>query len=234
MTRPETRPVALVMAKIPVTGQVKTRLAATVGPEDAARLALAALLDTLDVCEETFGPARCYLALAGELDQLEPDRRRQLDGRFRSWHVLSQLGRDFGDRLERAHADVHETAAAPVVQVGMDTPHLDATVLARVNTIAAQRRPVLGPAVDGGWWVLASTEAGDVEGLRHVPMSTSTTGADTLALLRARRRSVVLAPRMRDIDDSRDAELAARRAPHTRFAHAWRELVGTRHEGWTS
>lgn len=221
-----TPPVALVMAKVPVAGQVKTRLAATVGQEHAARLALAALLDTLDVCAEVFGPGRRYLALAGDLDQLAPATRRQLRVRLETWQVLDQRGQGFGDRLEHAHADVHRAASAPVVQLGMDTPHLDAAVLAGIGAIAGSSRPVLGPAVDGGWWVLASTKATEVEGLRHVPMSTSSTGADTLSLLRSSGHEVVLAPRMRDVDNACDAELAALRAPHTHFATAWREVVG--------
>jgi hypothetical protein len=58
-------------------------------------------------------------------------------------------------------------------------------------------------------------------------MSTRATGADTLALLRGRGHEVVLAPRMRDVDEARDAELAALEAPHTRFAAAWRQGAAT-------
>ena len=43
-------PIVLVVAKAPVAGRVKTRLAAVVGPEDAAALGRAMLLDTLDGC----------------------------------------------------------------------------------------------------------------------------------------------------------------------------------------
>lgn len=234
MTRAVTQPVALVMAKVPVAGHVKTRLAATVGHEQAARLALAALLDTLDVCEEAFGHGRRYLALAGDLDGLDRAPRGELGARFASWHVIDQRGPGLADRLEHAHADVHRAVSAPVVQVGMDTPHLDAAVLGGIGSLAGRGRPVLGPAVDGGWWVLASTEAGEVEGLRHVPMSTGSTGADTLAFLRSRRHEVVLAPRMTDVDDARDAELAARRAPLTRFATVWREVAGPSSGWWAS
>jgi glycosyltransferase A (GT-A) superfamily protein (DUF2064 family) len=220
------RSVALVMAKAPVAGQVKTRLASTVGDEHAARLALAALLDTLDVCEEVFGAARCYLALAGDLDALDPQDARLLGDRLRGWRVLAQSGSGFGDRLERAHRDVHQVAAASVVQVGMDTPHLDAPVLAGIGAAAGRGTPVLGLALDGGWWVLASTAATDVSGLRRVPMSTARTGQATLDLLRTTGLDVALAPQMRDVDDSEDAEIVAARAPHTRFAQAWREVVG--------
>ena len=54
---------ALVMAKAPVPGRVKTRLGARVGMEVAAELAAAALLDTIAACRSAF--AECHLALDG-------------------------------------------------------------------------------------------------------------------------------------------------------------------------
>ena len=43
-------PIVLVVAKAPVPGRAKTRLATTIGPTQAAALAQAMLLDTLDGC----------------------------------------------------------------------------------------------------------------------------------------------------------------------------------------
>lgn len=218
------RPVALVMAKVPVAGQVKTRLAASVGDENAAWLAHAALLDTVDACEGAFGANRCYLALAGDLGELDRNVAERLQSRLRGWTVLGQRGTGFGERLERAHRDVHERTGAAVVQIGMDTPHVEATVLTRVGELARPSRPVLGLARDGGWWVLASTSATDVDGLRHVTMSSPQTGQATLGLLRSADLPVALAPQMRDVDDAADAEHVAASAPHTRFARTWHAL----------
>lgn len=220
-----TPPVVLVMAKVPVAGRVKTRLASAVGDRTAARLALAALLDTLDVCEEVFGVERCHLALAGDLGELDVDTRRKLHERLRGWTVMPQRGGSFAERLERAHVDVHAVARVPVVQVGTDSPHVAPPVLADVAVLASAGRRVLGPARDGGWWVLASATAADVAGLGRVPMSTDRTGQLTGDLLRAQGLDVVLAPEVSDVDDAADAEAAAREAPGTRFAGAWRELA---------
>jgi uncharacterized protein len=219
-------PVVLVMAKAPVEGRVKTRLAASVGDEHAARLACAALLDTLDVCEEAFGAGACHLAMAGDLEEVHPREARQLDGRLDGWTVLAQRGSGFGERLENAHRDVHAMAGAAVVQIGSDTPQVEATVLGQVASRAAPGAPVLGLAHDGGWWVLASATASDVAGLRRVPMSAPDTGRATLGLLTSGGAAVVLAPTMRDVDDATDAALVAAHAPQTRFARTWRTLTG--------
>ncbi|MGB8209561.1 MAG: glycosyltransferase, partial [Mycobacterium sp.] len=57
----------LVVAKAPVAGRAKTRLAATVGDQVAAEIAAAALLDTLDAVADAAVATR-VVALTGELD----------------------------------------------------------------------------------------------------------------------------------------------------------------------
>lgn len=213
-----TQPVVLVMAKAPIPGFVKTRLALTVGPQRAAALAAAALLDTLDACESAFPAGRRYLALSGAL--VAAHSGDELRRRLTAWTVLPQRGEGLAARLANAHRDVHRAAGAAVVQIGMDTPHVEATVLEQVaTTIATTVRPVLGLAEDGGWWLLATAGPGDVDGLERVPMSSADTGAATARLLH--RRGVTHAPVLRDVDSHEDAEHVAALAPSTRFARAW-------------
>ena len=80
-----------------------------------------------------------------------------------------------------------------------------------------QRRALLGPADDGGWWALAQRRhrPGIFDG---VPMSAVDTGTRQLAALRAAGARVVLAPNLRDIDRADDLAAAAEAAPQTRTA----------------
>ena len=213
-----TAPVVLIMAKVPIPGLVKTRLAATEGPVRAARLATAALLDTLEACATVFDPDRCHIALSGQLEALNGS---ELAERLRSWQVHTQQGAGLGARIANAHRELHLMSTGPVVQIGMDTPHVSAAILRSVGRIAATGDPVLGLADDGGWWVLATSVASQVDGLERVPMSTPETGRRTWELLR-RGGTVAVAPAMRDVDDAGDAEHVASLAPSTRFARAWR------------
>lgn len=207
------------MAKVPLPGLVKTRLAATEGPVRAARLAAEALLDTLDVCETAFGATRCHVALSGDLGAL-PDT--ELATRLGLWHVHPQRGDGLGARIANAHRDVHRAAHAPVIQIGMDTPQVTPVLLRAVAVEVAAQRPVLGLSDDGGWWVLATFLASQVDGLEQLPMSTSGTGRATWDLLVAGGAQVGVAPVLRDVDKAADAEHVAALAPATRFAREWR------------
>jgi uncharacterized protein len=205
-----TGPRMLVVAKAPVPGEAKTRLGRVVGAEVAADLAAASLLDTLRACTVAVGAESCHVAITGDLSAAarQDDVRRAL------------RGPDFATRLANAHLDMPPDR--PVVQVGMDTPQLDPAVLLAVGAQVADHDAVLGPAPDGGWWVLALRDPGRAGSLVGVPMSTSTTCRDTRRALEADGLRVAEASRLVDVDTVGDAEQVASQCPHTEFARAWR------------
>jgi rSAM/selenodomain-associated transferase 1 len=210
-------PVVLVMAKAPVPGQVKTRLAATVGPAHAADLAAASLLDTIDVCEAAF--RTCHISLAGELGGATCGPL--IAHRLAHWTVHPQAEGSLGDRLARAHHDTARSAEAPVVQIGMDTPQVSADHLLEVARALTGFDAVLGPAVDGGWWVLGLRDPQHAQALADVPMSTPTTYRDTRAALERSGASVGRGGLLADVDTASDAEAVAALVGGSRFAAAW-------------
>lgn len=224
-------PVVLVMAKAPVAGQAKTRLGAVVGDAVAADLAAACLLDTLDACEAAFsGRERLHIALAGTLDGT--GGHREIAGRLERWTVHPQRGESFSARLADAHADVGRATGASVVQIGMDTPHVTGAALREVALrVGDANDAVLGPAEDGGWWVLAVTRPGLARCLGGVPMSTPRTCADTLAALEADGARVHLTATMNDVDTVEDAATVATAAPDTRFGRLWTSVAQARDVG---
>ena len=212
------------MAKTPVAGWAKTRLAPVAGELGAARLAAAALLDTLEAAAAAFPPGRRVLALEGDLDAA--CRAEEIRAASRGWIVVPQAGRTFADRLVDGHARAHRLAGGPVVQIGMDTPQVEAALLRELAREARRRGgPVLGPALDGGWWVLVTTSAGQAGVLAGVPMSRPDTGRLTAAALRAHGWHPGAAVALRDVDLPADADAVALDAPRTRFAAAWRRLT---------
>ncbi|MEU1688879.1 DUF2064 domain-containing protein [Micromonospora sp. NPDC005707] len=217
--------VLLVVAKAPVPGAVKTRLCPPAEPAQAARIAAAALRDTLDAVAATPGVVP-VLALAGRFADAEdgPDLAAAVAG----WPVLPQRGDDLAHRLAHAYADV---AAAypgrPVLQIGMDTPQLTAARLAAAvrRLVAPRTDAVLGPAADGGWWALGLRDPRQAAALREVPMSTPDTGRLTRAVLAGRGLRVGTLPVLRDVDDWTDALAVADLVPAGRFA---REIAALR------
>ncbi|MFD3920882.1 DUF2064 domain-containing protein [Streptomyces sp. NPDC058595] len=217
MTSPATT--LLVIAKEPLPGRVKTRLTPPFSPADAARLAEAALTDTL----------RTVRAL--------PARRRVLvlEGRPGPWlppgfDVVPQCAGGLDERLAAAF----ESCTGPTLLVGMDTPQITAALLAPALGPAGWNGcdAWFGPAVDGGFWALglAAPESAPPDLIRGVPMSVPETGAVQRRRLVDAGLTVRDLPPLRDVDSAADAEYVASAAPHGRFAATLRRLtpVGAR------
>jgi len=208
----------LVVAKAPVAGRAKTRLAAHVGDAAAADLAACALLDVVSAVSAA--GVRLLVALTGELAAAA--RAEQVRAALDPAEVFDQRGDGFADRLAYAHADARDRVAdgVPVLQVGMDTPQLTPSLVVESLRTAAAHDVVLGPADDGGWWGLAVRDPEWAGVLREVPMSRTDTGELTLRALRRLGVDVALLPALRDVDTWADARHVARLAPASRFAAA--------------
>lgn len=211
---------ALVVAKAPVPGRVKTRLGSHVGMEAAAGLAAAALLDTLAVCRSAF--AECHLALDGDLAGAV--RSDALLRSLAGWTVHRQRGDGLGQRLANAHADAG--GAGPTVQVGMDTPQLTSDDLHTIGESASCGDAVLGPATDGGWWVLALSDPSAAAVLAGVRMSRPDTFAETRAALTSAGQTVRVGHELTDVDTVDEASAVAESLTGGHFLAAW-QLVSS-------
>lgn len=221
---PDVPPRVLVVAKAPVAGRVKTRLGADIGDEAAAEVAAACLLDTIDAATAAVGAERCHLSLAGDL--AEAVRGDEILAALAGWSTAAQVGDGFDERLAHAHAAVAASGPGAVVQVGMDTPQVTPDLLLDAAAPLATHDAVLGPADDGGWWVLALRDPADAAVLAGVEMSTPSTYDDTRAALLVAGLSVGGTATLNDVDTVADAEaVLAAVATGSRFAGAWRGRV---------
>jgi uncharacterized protein len=219
--------VVLVVAKAPVPGQAKTRLAAGVGDRAAADIAAAALLDTLDAVAEAPVAAR-VVALTGDLGAASAGD--EIRTRLGDFTVVPQRGADFAAMLANAHVDAAAAVGGlPVLQIGMDTPQVTAELIGECARELLAADVVLGLARDGGWWVLGVTEAAMADCLRAVPMSRSDTGVVTLAALGNTCANVSLVPTLADVDTVDDVDAVRQEcAPDSRFVRATREVSDAR------
>jgi rSAM/selenodomain-associated transferase 1 len=185
----------IVLAKAPVPGRVKTRLCPPCTPAEAARLAAAALADTLRSAAATPAARRVCVLDGAPGDWLPP-----------GFEVLAQRGDGLDERLAAAFSDVGE----PALLVGMDTPQVTPALLRDGLARLGRHDAVLGLAPDGGYWAIGLRRADDAV-FHGVPMSVPTTGAAQLARLRNQGLHVDLLPPLRDVDTIDDARAAAAR-----------------------
>ncbi|MFD6156808.1 DUF2064 domain-containing protein [Nocardia sp. NPDC060256] len=210
----------LVIAKAPIAGFAKTRLTPPLTPQEAARVAAAALLDTLDAVLQSDVSHR-VVAFTGDLAAAECGH--ELATALGEFEVIPQRGDGFGARLANAHADAARLGA-PVLQIGMDTPQIGPEVLtAAANELAAGDTALLGFADDGGWWALGLPSAQPARVLADVPMSTDQTGELTRQALQDCGYRVDLLPQFSDVDTFADAVRVAAESGG-RFAETFLEL----------
>lgn len=195
----------LVMVKEPRPGQVKTRLCPPCTPVEAAELAAAAIADTL-AAVAACGADRRVVALEGEPGPWLPE----------GFEVINQSDGSLGRRLDHAWGAV----GGPGLQIGMDTPQVDAPLLDDALGLLADGAPcVLGPATDGGWWAIG-LQAPVPELFEPVPTSQDDTGPRQRARCQALGLDVTDLPALTDVDHARDAIALAQAAPDSRFGRA--------------
>lgn len=184
----------VVMTKDAVPGRVKTRMIPRLGADGAARLHALLVDHCLDVCTRSGLPVT--VAIDGDADALAA---RLAD---RDIRVEAQASGDLGDRLRHALRGPQR-----VVCVGTDCPDLSPELL---QAAAAGRGVTLGPALDGGYWLVAFDGAPDGRApaghalFEDIPWSTSTVLATTLDRARAAGLSVTMLPTLRDLDTPDD------------------------------
>jgi rSAM/selenodomain-associated transferase 1 len=210
----------IVFAKTPRPGRVKTRLCPPLSPEQAAELARAFLLDVLSLCEGLPGYERSLAysprGTRGEMAVLAGS----------GWRLMLQRGRGLGDRLANAFEQTFREAAARVLIVGTDMPHLPVATLREADAALQSADMVLGPSEDGGFYLIGLRRW--ARGLLdEVRWSTEHALADTVARGEDLGLSYELLRRGYDIDEFADLlRLARERRTLSRALKNTRRAIG--------
>jgi rSAM/selenodomain-associated transferase 1 len=211
------------MARAPVPGQCKKRLAATLGDAAAAKLYAAMIADSIDGYSRA-GAARNVVVAAPEHDGV----RALSDLVPPGWEVVSQEGAGLGERLANAFRALSEDGSA-VVLVGSDSPTLPMEpIAAALGRFKGAGRVLLGPTDDGGYYLVGLSSL-ELEILRDIPWSTPRVLEVTLDRCESLSLTPELLPRWYDVDDEKDlqrlcAELSRQPQLAPRCAETLREL----------
>lgn len=154
----------LVMAKAPEPHQVKTRLLGVLDPDQASALQAALIEDTLAGCLTTTNllaspgrdrpGRRIRVRLACSPDSSHPFFQEL--SRRTGVELLDQGDGDLGDRLSRLQARALGLGALAVIFLGVDSPAMPPLALQQALDLLERASVVLGPAEDGGYYLLGS------------------------------------------------------------------------------
>lgn len=147
------RPVVIVMVKAPVAGFAKTRLSPELSKSDAASLALCFVQDVINSALRIIPNVVVAFAPDGGDALLQPSLPKQL-----LW--VKQHGKDLGERLNSAIAYATDLGFSPIIVLGADSPTLRPSYIKTAcDALAGDKTDVvLGPATDGGYYLLGVRE----------------------------------------------------------------------------
>jgi uncharacterized protein len=187
-------PLLIIFTRYPIPGQAKTRLIPALGPDGAADLQRRMTRQTIDTAQQTAHPIQIQFC-GGTIAQMstwlgDHDYQPQGEG-------------DLGDRMDRAFDQGFKSGHDRVVIIGTDCPGIDRTILNQAFTALESQDLVLGPAADGGYYLIGLRRR-IPELFSAIAWSTETVRAKTLEIAMALNLTYALLPERSDIDRPED------------------------------
>jgi rSAM/selenodomain-associated transferase 1 len=200
--RARPRRALFIVARLPIPGQAKTRLGSGVGLEAAAALYGAFLRDLGERFRAAAG--RDGYDLYWLYSAPDGVRERAFAACVPPGaQLILQEGDDLGERLWHGFQALSRRGYDDIVVVGSDSPHLPAAYVRRAFHLLATADVVIGPAEDGGYYLLGQRAASaPVDLFTSIEMSTPRVYDQTLDLARRQGVSVAFVPATFDIDEA--------------------------------
>ena len=188
-----------VMAKVPVAGEVKTRLCPPLAPAEAATLAECFLLDRLEQLGEV-RDADGLVAFAPR--ERQPTLRALVPPGVR---LIPQEGADLGARLDRVLTDLLAEGYTGAIAVDADSPTLPTAYLRRACAVLREEAvdAVVGPCEDGGYYLIGLRAPAPAL-FSDMAWSTAAVTEETLARARRLGLRLALLPSWFDVDRGED------------------------------
>ena len=186
--------VVLVFQRNEVLGKVKTRLAAGVGEEQAMEIYRYLLNKTYLALKEITVPVTTYFSEFIPENPIHSAENKQL-----------QLGGDLGERMRNAFVAHLESGMEKVVLIGTDCPSMEGTHILQAFEALEHSELVLGPARDGGYYLIGMKRRADFL-FEGITWSSELVLSQTLTLAAEQGLRSSLLPILEDIDSPEDWE----------------------------
>jgi rSAM/selenodomain-associated transferase 1 len=190
----------IVFAREPIPGEVKTRLAASLGDYAAAELYETMLQDTLRTVRPLTGiEVVVFWACDEKTLPLLAERYR--------CNSRCQVPGDLGQRMQAAFAEMFADGCDLCCIIGSDAPDLPLSYVLEAYRLleAPHTDVVLGPSKDGGYYLLGLRQVWE-QLFVNIPWSTSAVLERTLTAARDSALTAVLLPEWQDIDTLEDLQ----------------------------
>jgi hypothetical protein len=188
-------PQLVIMAKQPLIGRVKTRLARDIGHAEALRFFRSA---SESLIRRVGRDPRWQTVIAVSPDRAVHERGIWPDD-------LPRVGQGEGDLGHRMGSLFRDLPPGPVIIIGADIPAIGKKQVAAAFDALGRSDTVIGPAEDGGYWLIGMKRRPRVrEIFEGVRWSSEHAMEDTLKNIRRQKMSVATLERLRDVDTGAD------------------------------
>jgi rSAM/selenodomain-associated transferase 1 len=204
----------LLFVKLPIKGQVKTRLAAQTGGDFEVELYkcfvedIISLVNNLNVhLELCFFPPHTRLNFSEWLGE--------------QYCYTPQVGDNLGERLKNAFDSAFKEHFSKVVVIGSDSPDLPAEFLQLAFKELESHDAVIGPGNDGGYYLIGFSRASFLPAaFDGIAWSTSAVCKKTVEILKRHKLKIYLLPEWYDVDTRSDLEKLIARNKDTAFVQS--------------
>lgn len=213
MTKYNMRPkhnLLMIFAKNPEKGKVKTRLAKTIGAQKALEVYQELLVVTKSVTDPLPVDKQIWYSRYISDSDLWSSPGEGNQGVSAVYKKRLQHGKTLGHRMKNAFKDAFARDYQKVIIIGSDCCSLTSEHLKRAYRLLDGHRVVIGPARDGGYYLLGMSQFFP-EVFEGKQWSTPSVCRDTIQQLEQWNVSYQLLPVLNDIDteaDLKDSNLA--------------------------
>lgn len=181
-------------AKTPQAGKVKTRLACDTSDDFAVTFYKACLHQLFNMLRQCKADIVLYLT---------PESDPEYFTSYQPDHIFIQKGDDLGERMKNALQE-QLNVYQKVMLIGSDIPTMSDITIAQAQIILDDHEAVLGPAADGGYYLIGFQKDHFTDCFHSIQWSTNTVLEKTLALLS--HKKVKLLSICADVDTLEDLQ----------------------------
>lgn len=192
----------IIFTRYPEPGKVKTRLIPALGEAGAAELHRQMTIHTLRLAKQL--ARRHLMRIEVHFDGANEPRLRQSFGA--DFRYRGQGEGDLGERLRRAFWGAFQQGMNRVIIIGTDCPGISVDLIARAFNELQNCDLVLGPAQDGGYYLIGLRTA-IPQLFAEIPWGTAEVLEKTLKAAAAQSLATVMLETLADIDRPEDLPL---------------------------